>query len=84
MWGRGCAPQEKIEPPVYVSDRRLVKSIQLLQVRAPPRDARSHAPDDEAVRLQGDSCTPLGTRGAGRRASGGRDEASAQCVGGRA
>ncbi|PNW74318.1 hypothetical protein CHLRE_13g603225v5 [Chlamydomonas reinhardtii] len=26
--------QEKIEPPVYVSDRRLVKSIQLLQVAA--------------------------------------------------
>ena len=26
--------QEKIEPPVYVSDRRLVKSIQLLQVSA--------------------------------------------------
>lgn len=25
--------QEKFEPPVYVSDRRLVKSIQLLQVR---------------------------------------------------
>ncbi len=25
--------QEKIEPPVYVSDRRLVKSVQLLQVR---------------------------------------------------
>lgn len=24
--------QEKFEPPVYVSDRRLVKSIQLLQV----------------------------------------------------
>jgi len=26
--------QEKIEPPVYVSDRRLVKAIQLLQVAA--------------------------------------------------
>ena len=26
--------QEKIEPPVYVSDRRLVKSIQLRQVSA--------------------------------------------------
>jgi MoxR-like ATPase len=26
--------QEKVEPPVYVSDRRLVKSIQLLQVSA--------------------------------------------------
>lgn len=26
--------QEKIEPPVYVSDRRLVKAIQLLQVGA--------------------------------------------------
>jgi MoxR-like ATPase len=26
--------QEKIEPPVYVSDRRLVKSVQLLQVAA--------------------------------------------------
>ena len=25
--------QEKIEPPMYVSDRRLVKSLQLLQVR---------------------------------------------------
>ncbi len=25
--------QERFEPPVYVSDRRLVKSIQLLQVR---------------------------------------------------
>jgi len=24
--------QEKVEPPVYISDRRLVKSIQLLQV----------------------------------------------------
>lgn len=26
--------QEKVEPPVYVSDRRLVKAIQLLQVAA--------------------------------------------------
>eukprot|EP00798_Chlamydomonas_sp_ICE-L_P023710 gene23710-9251_t len=26
--------QEKIEPPIYVSDRRLVKSVQLLQVAA--------------------------------------------------
>lgn len=25
--------QEKIEPPVYVSDRRLVKAIALMQVR---------------------------------------------------
>jgi MoxR-like ATPase len=24
--------QEKVEPPVYISDRRLVKAIQLLQV----------------------------------------------------
>lgn len=25
--------QEKIEPPVYVSDRRLVKAVALMQVR---------------------------------------------------
>jgi hypothetical protein len=27
--------QEKIEPPVYVSDRRLVKAVALMQVRQP-------------------------------------------------
>ena len=26
--------QDKLEPPVYVSDRRLVKSVALLQVRS--------------------------------------------------
>lgn len=29
-----CLPlQEKCEPPVYVSDRRLVKAVALMQVR---------------------------------------------------
>ena len=32
--------QESLEPPAYVSDRRMVKAVQLLQVRCrqcPPR-----------------------------------------------
>lgn len=39
--------QDKLEPPVYVSDRRLVKSVALLQVsmhsfRKPAQNARLH------------------------------------------
>ena len=34
--------QDKCEPPVYVSDRRLVKAVAIMQVRAyPARVARS-------------------------------------------
>ena len=33
--------QDKLEPPVYVSDRRLVKSVALLQVRTVLRDEAS-------------------------------------------
>lgn len=33
LWSLNCRhSQDKVEPPVYISDRRLVKSIQLLQV----------------------------------------------------
>jgi len=45
------APQDKCEPPIYVSDRRFMKSVQLLQVVA-HADGRADANEYDALLLE--------------------------------